>query len=99
MAGDEGNGGIRIAMRDRDAGIGEPADPRRDPRNDAEWYARRGKRQRFFSTPPEYARVATLQPQHPVAGLRQPHEPCRDVRLGRRGTAAALPGVVERRAF
>ena len=36
MAGDEGDGRIDLAMGDRDAGIGEPADPGTDARHDAE---------------------------------------------------------------
>ncbi len=42
--------------------------------------------------------IAALQAQYAVAVLRQSDQPRRDVRLARRGSAAALARIVERRA-
>src|SRR6266850_5225492 len=67
VAGEEGNRRVGVAMSDRDAGIGEPANARRDPRHDAERDAGSGEGESFLSAPSENAWIAALEAQHPVA--------------------------------
>ena len=69
VAGDEGYRGIGVAMSDRDAGIGEPANTRRDPRHDAERDTGSGEGESFLPAPSENARIAALKAQHPLAVL------------------------------
>jgi hypothetical protein len=98
MAGDEGDGVVGIAIRRRDAGIGEAADPRGDAGDDAEGNAGGGERQRLLAAAAEDEGIAALEAQHPFALSRQPNEPLGDVGLLLRGFSAALSGVFERGA-
>ena len=57
-------------MGQRDAGVGEAADPdviRNDPERDA----CRGQGERLLATTPEHERIAALETQHAQAGERQ----------------------------
>ena len=85
-------------MRHRDAGIGEPADPRRDARHDTERNAGFDQRQGFLAAASEHEGVATLQPTDPFAGARHGNELQRDIALLRRGLSAALAGILDCRA-
>ncbi len=82
-------------MGDRDAGIGEPADARRDAGHDAERHAGLDQRQGLLAAAPEDEGIAALEPQHPPAVARQLDQAARDVGLLRRGLAAALAGELE----
>ncbi len=62
-------------MGERDPGIGEPADARRDPRHDAERDAGGCERQRLLAAAAEDTRVAALEAQHPVAFPGEPDQP------------------------
>ncbi len=95
MAGDEGDGGIHLAMGDGDAGIGEPADPGADPGHDAEGDAGGDQRQRLFSAAPEDEGIAALEAQHPPAFAGEVDEAQRDVALPGRRLAAALAGIFQ----
>ena len=90
---------IHVAMRDRDAGIGEPADPRRDAGDDAEGNAGFDQRQRLLAAAPEDEGVAALQPADAFSLSRELHQPERDVALAGRRLAAALARIFDRRAF
>ena len=96
MSGQKGDGGIGVAMRERDPRVSEPADARGDPRNDTKRDARGGKCHRFLAAASKDARVAALEPQHPLALAGEADQPRRDVRLAGRGTTAALAGIIER---
>ncbi len=81
-----------------DAGIGQAADRRGDAGHDAERDARAGQRQRLLAAAAEDEGIAALEAQHALPGARQADESLGNVRLLRRRLAAALPGIVERRA-
>jgi len=83
-------------MRDRDAGIGQPANACGDPWNDPKRDTGGSESQRLFPAAPEDAGIAALQPQHAIAGPSQPNQPRRDIRLARRRAAAALARIIER---
>jgi len=98
VTGQESDRRIGIAMGDRDSGISRSADPGGNSGHDTERDAGARERQRLLSAAPEHAGIPALQAQDAVAGLRQANQPGRDVRLARRGAAAALARIVERRA-
>ena len=68
VAGEERDGVVDVAVRHRDAGIGEPADAGRDARHDAERNARLDQRQRLLAAAPEDEGIAALQPADALAG-------------------------------
>src|SRR3546814_5493657 len=61
--------------------------------DDAEGHAGGDQRQGLLAAAAEHEGVATLETQHPLAGLGQAHQALRDVGLQRRGLAAALAGI------
>jgi len=88
---------VGVAMRHRNAGIGEPAEPRRNPRHEAEFYPLAPKRQRLLGAAPEEQRVAALEPQHALARLGLRDQPEGDVGLLRRRLAAAFARMHQNR--
>ena len=96
MAGEEGDGVVDVAVRDRDAGVGEAADAGGDARDDAERHAGLDQRQRLLAAAAEHEGIAALEPQHALALARQLDQAARDVGLLGRRLAAALAGVFER---
>jgi len=84
-------------MSDRDAGIGEPANARRDPRHDAERDAGCGEGQRLLAASSENARIAALKAQHPATLKGRLNQSRRNIRLARRRTPAALTRMKLRR--
>ena len=97
MAGDKGHRRADVAMRDRNAGIGETADPGGDAGHDAERDRGAGQRQSLLAAAPENTGVAALQAQDAATLPRQRDQPGRDVGLARRRPSAALAGIVEHR--
>lgn len=97
MAGEEGHGMVDVAMRHRNAGIGEPTNTGGDAGHDAEGDIVFDQRQRLLTAAPEHEGITALQPQHPLAGARKLHQPQRNVALFRRRLAAALAGIFHQR--
>src|SRR5207237_8421532 len=64
MAGDEGDDGCVIAMRERHARIRRDAKWRGHAGDDFEWHARIGKRLGLLPPAPEDKRIAALEPYH-----------------------------------
>jgi hypothetical protein len=95
MAGDEGHRRVAVAMGDRNAGVSQAADPRRDARHDAEGNAVIDQGQGFLAATAKDERIAALQPQHTLPFPRQLHQTQRDVGLLGRGLATALAGIFE----
>src|SRR5215472_4973804 len=95
MASDEGDGGIDLAMRDRNPGIGQAPDARADARHDSEGDTRRHQRQGLLPPTAEYEGIAALQAQHPPALASELDQPERDVALLRRRLAAALARIFQ----
>lgn len=93
MAGHKGHRGIDVAMRQWNAGIGQTADPGRDPRHDTKRHAGRHQGASFFAGTAEHERVATFEPQNAMALTGQLDQTQRDIRLLRRGLAATLAGI------
>ena len=92
MPGDEGRGRCDVAMRQRDAGIGEAAEPGGDAGHDAERDPRLG--QASASSPPRPNTQGSPPLRRSTAAplARQLDQPGRDVGLARRRPAAALAG-------
>ena len=84
-------------MRDRNAGVGEPADAGRDAGDDPERHAGLHQAQRLLSPAAEDERVTALEPQDALVLARQLHQAQRDVDLLGRRPAAALAGVLQNR--
>src|SRR5208282_815501 len=76
---------------------GERREAGRDAGDDAERNAGGRERLRLLAAASEYERIATLEPQHPLAGARQLHQAPADVALRRRWFAATLAGEFEPR--
>ncbi len=99
MAGQKGYGVIDLAVRDRNAGIGKPADTCRDARYDAERDAVLDQRQGFLATTPEDEGIATLQPQHPLPLAREFDQPQGNIPLLRRRLATTLARKLQNHAI
>ena len=81
MAGHEGDRGIDLAVRHRDAGISQATDARRNAGHDAEGNASLDQAQSFLAATAEDEGIAAFQAQDPFSFPRQLHEAERDVRL------------------
>ena len=98
MAGHEGHRRIDVAVCHRNAGIGQSGDAGGNSRHHTERHVMPDQHQAFFPAASEDERVAALQPQDPLARLRQFDEPERDIDLLCRRLSAALARV-DPRAF
>ena len=90
MAGDEGDGLRRIAMRQRDLRRGRNAQRRRDAGNDLDLDALGAQRLDLFSAAAEDEGIAALEPHHPLAGAGRSHQPAMDLALRNRMFAPGL---------
>ena len=99
VAGCENHRAIDAAERGGDRRPRQRREPRGHARDHAERHARCGERRRFLAAAPEYERIAALEPQHAFARAREFDQPLADIRLHRRGSAAALAGEFEPRLF
>src|SRR5208282_6721589 len=97
VAGGEDHRAIDAAQRYWDGRRGERREAGRDAGDDAERNAGGRERLRLLAAASEYERIATLEPQHPLAGARQLHQAPADVALRRRWFAATLAGEFEPR--
>ena len=80
-------------MGDRNAGIGETADPSGNAGHDAERDRGAGQCQSLLSATPEYAGIAALQTEDAVSAPCERDQPGRNVGLTRRRSAAPLAGI------
>src|ERR1041384_4259592 len=97
VPGDEGDGGIDVAMGRRDTCIGKTADASGYSRDDAERDPAGDQRQRLLGAAAEDIGIAALEAEAAVPGAGELEQAGRDVALLRRGLAAALAGEFERR--
>ena len=97
VAGDERDRRRQHAMGQRDAGVGEAADPGCDPRHDPERHAGRGQRERLLAAAPEHERIAALETQHAQAGARELDQALVDPELRRSRPSGALADRLEAR--
>ena len=95
VPGDERDRGRQHAVRQRDAGVGEAADPGRDPRHHPERHAGRGQRERLLAAAPEHERIAALEAQHAQAGARKLDQALVDPELRRARPSGALADRLE----
>ena len=81
MARKKGHRLVDVAMGDRNAGIGKPADACRNAGNDAYVDSGLNKCLGFLAPTAENERVAALQPQHTLVLAGKLDQPKRDVAL------------------
>ncbi len=93
VAGDEGHGLVDVAVRHRDACVGQATDSGGDAGDDADGDAVLDEGLRLLSSAAEDEGVAAFEPQHAFARAGQVDEAERDVALFRRGFAAAFARV------
>ena len=93
MTGDESDGMVGVAVGDRDAGIGQAADPGGDARHDAEVHARARQRLCFLAATAEHKRIAAFQPKDAFALPGQGHQQVGDFILLAAAHAGALAGI------
>ena len=97
MAGHECHRLVDLAMRHRNARIGQPADPRGDAGDDARRDPRADQNPRLLAAAPEDEGIAPFQAQHPLAHAGQRHQPVGDVLLLRGRLAAPLARMFQHR--
>ena len=95
VAGDEGDGRGRLAVRDRQAGVRGRPDARRHPRHDAEGHPGGVEVLRLLGPPAEDIGIAPLEPDHgpAFAGVADEHRV--DLVLRHRALAPPLAGEDE----
>ena len=82
-------------MGQRNAGVGEAADPGGDARHHPERHAGRGQRQRLLAAAPEHERIAALQAQDAQARPGEIDQALVDPELGRARPPGALADRLE----
>src|SRR3546814_11489130 len=73
VAGDEGDGGVGVAVGHGDAGVGEAADAGGDAGDDAERHAGGEQRKRLLAVAAEHVGTTALQPTTRQADLGSEH--------------------------
>ena len=81
MSRQEGDGLIDVAVRDRNAGIGQSADAGRNAGDHANVDAGLDKRLRLFTAASEHKGITALEPQNPLVLAGELDQPKRDVPL------------------
>ena len=81
MAGEKGDRLVHIAMGDRNTGIGQPTDTRRNPRDHPEGNAGCHQGRSLLAATAEHEGITALEPEHPFSLAGQFDQAKRDISL------------------